>query len=769
MRSNQARGSRSSLVQALLALPLLWFAVWIIVDYPLAKLWLALLLVALAVAQWLRPTAWLIALPMLLPVLELAPWSGRLLFDEFDSALAVLATTALLRGQYLGGLSQLMRRSYLPLWLLGLATVIALYRGFMPPVPLDANAWSGYLTPWNALRVGQGFLWAMLFMPLLLVQLAAERSRVERDFTVGVVAGSVVFGTAVLWERGFFMDLMTARNLWDLFDSWLDLSSRYRITGLFSQMHFGGEAVDGFIVLVWPFALVLLLRERQPALIALGALALMLSAYACLVTFTRTTYLAVGVGALVASIPVLHAAGRRGLPGALGAMLFALGMAAANLMAFRYGGVTVLLASSAVLLIAALLGFFGGHYRAALHLVAMALLLLLGLMLALDGILTSKYRETGLLTALLVAVPLVSFAGLGAWLLGRWTRQRVSPRIVAAGAFALALVLPMIALGLGNTRMEVRMNSVAEDFKGRLQHWQGVVDLASHALPSSLFGQGMGLYPAAYLAGPRGAAEGAYAWHGDKLRLTASQHLRLGQRLPDWRPDRYRAIIRYRVLAGDPNLKLQLARRPLLVQDWFGMQANASLKPTTADADADGWRQAELSLDSRSFARPHWYAPVFTLFSIGASGRQGDVVEVDWVRLLDGSGQDLLRNGDFSAGGDRWLAYNDYDHLAWHAKNLLLIIWFDQGLLGVAAFVLFLLPVLSRLYRRALRGDHFALALLAALSGFVVLGSTSTLFDVPRLTLLFWLMAGMGLYRHRHRHRLGTRSVSVAHDAVGSG
>jgi len=71
--------------------------------------------------------------------------------------------------------------------------------------------------------------------------------------------------------------------------------------------------------------------------------------------------------------------------------------------------------------------------------------------------------------------------------------------------------------------------------------------------------------------------------------------------------------------------------------------------------------------------------------------------------------------------------------------------------LGLLAVVLFLVPAFVRLGRRAARGEAFALGMLTALSGFLVLGMTATLFDVPRLTLLFWLMATMALYWPRQQ------------------
>jgi hypothetical protein len=491
----------------------------------------------------------------------------------------------------------------------------------------------------------------------------------------------------------------------------------------------------------------LLLKARRPALLVAAAVALALSAYACLVTFTRTTYFAVAVAGLIGLLPLLRGAGRRELRALLALLLVALVLGVGSLLGFRYGGLVVLIAVSGTLAAAAALGYLAPRLPPGTAPIALALVLLGGLTLAMDGILTSKYRETGFAAALLVSVPLLGAAAVGGWGLG-WLGRPLPARLVLVAGFALALLLPMVGLGLGGTQMKARMAGVSKDLDTRLGHWRTAIEIADRGLPSMLFGQGMGRYPAAYLEGPKGAAEGSYAWGNGTLRLTRSAALYVGQRLPGWSPGPVRVDLRYRALAGSPSIRIQLARRPLLVQDWFEAQVNASVKPRAGDAD---WQTSTRTLAGGKLPAPHWYDPRFTLFALSVGGSADAVAEIHSIRLLDADGHDLLRNGDFSAGGDRWLAFNDYDHLAWHAKSLPLIIWLDMGLLGVIAVVTFLAVAFTRTSRRAARGERFPLALLAALAGFVVLGLTATLFDVPRLTTLFWLIAAMALYRQRRR------------------
>ncbi len=64
-----------------------------LVLHPLAIPWVAPLLIAYAAVLWRYSWSWLLLLPMLLPVLDLAPYAGRLLLDEFD--LLILLTLGL--------------------------------------------------------------------------------------------------------------------------------------------------------------------------------------------------------------------------------------------------------------------------------------------------------------------------------------------------------------------------------------------------------------------------------------------------------------------------------------------------------------------------------------------------------------------------------------------------------------------------------------------------------------------------------------------------
>ena len=52
--------------------------------------------------------------------------------------------------------------------------------------------------------------------------------------------------------------------------------------------------------------------------------------------------------------------------------------------------------------------------------------------------------------------------------------------------------------------------------------------------------------------------------------------------------------------------------------------------------------------------------------------------------VLPAQATELLANGDFNRGLAHWFYSSDKHHMPWHAKNLAVHLYFEQGLLGSA-------------------------------------------------------------------------------------
>jgi hypothetical protein len=126
------------------------------------------------------------------------------------------------------------------------------------------------------------------------------------------------------------------------------------------------------------------------------------------------------------------------------------------------------------------------------------------------------------------------------------------------------------------------------------------------------------------------------------------------------------------------------------------------------------------------------------------NGNKDSTVDVTNVQLNDENGTNLIKNGNFSAGNDRWFFSTD-NHLPWHVKNLWVHIYFEQGWIGLLTFCSFVAYVVTLLVIGMLGGDMFSLLLLSSVVGFFSVGLIDSLIDSPRISMLFFLQMFIAL------------------------
>ena len=226
----------------------------------------------------------ILALPVLLPILNFAPWTGWLIVDEFD-----LLVLAVLAGGYFtvwrGGSD--LRHARTQAWLTATAGCLIAW-GAAGVSMQDVNSFAGYASPLNALRVGKSLVWTALLLPLLDASRAAvPRPEMLARFFWASLLGSVWVVLAVLWERASYPGL-------------LNVHTPYRAVGLFWEMHHGGAALDVYLVLIAPLLAWAWRRPLPPiGRLLLGAFILAF-VYACLTTFSR------GVVFTAAGAAIMH-------------------------------------------------------------------------------------------------------------------------------------------------------------------------------------------------------------------------------------------------------------------------------------------------------------------------------------------------------------------------------------------------------------------------------------------------------------------------------
>lgn len=335
---------------------------WLAWHHPLAPTLTTIAFLLWSAAAFLRPNVWLMIVPALLPVIDLAPWTGWLIVEEFDllvlgAAAGAYASIAL---RVSGHDSAVMTRhvapyvptgSHAPLLpaqsarlsaastilivCFGVWTAVGLCRGFSAAGWTELDWFDGYYAATNSLRVAKSYLLALLMLPPLLVEMRRSDAGTTGALSAGLVAGLCFASLTVLWERLAFPGL-------------LNFSGDYRATALFWEMHVGGAALDGFLALTVPFAIREILVASTRLRRTLGVLCLFLAAYACLTTFSRGLYLAVSVSLCLLAFLLLTKGNARLMPSATlailkGGALISV-MAVLALWIFRAGGYRSLLA-----------------------------------------------------------------------------------------------------------------------------------------------------------------------------------------------------------------------------------------------------------------------------------------------------------------------------------------------------------------------------------------------------------------------------------------
>lgn len=768
-----------------------------------------------------RRDAWLLCVPALTPMVDLAGWSGAIHLTESDALVmsALLAGSVQAMPAASGRMGVAVEAGGGRAWrfgviqiavvgLLGLSYLVSTQWSAMVVAARDAALWMGYGTALNGPRVAKGFVWAVLLLPLLAQALRDRPQAATRCLVWGLVAGAVLVSLAAVWERWAFTGLS-------------DFASDYRTTALFWEMNVGGATLDGWLALTVPVALWWVLRQRdvgwEAPVLCIGLAVLGLLAYASFTTFSRGLYLGLAVGVVVLLLAMLRrgtwrvsvtsllawlvyaavllwllaavfqTGGYRGAGAMLGLALAVFGAApvVAVASAHALGGAVVLVLAAAAASVAAMLMIPKGVYLAyALNAVLLGAALfsrwpgglerwatgvriaLLG-WLAVNAVLVSQYwaESGGVLSALFCVLWLLLPL---AWVHIRPARcWRPTPHgwvlvSMCLGAITIAVV------SLNTYYAATRMERAAADLEGRLGHWSYAASLPS-GQGAQWLGVGVGRFAEAYFwQAPEGVFPGSHGLGFDAgnpyLKLGAPRHVlgfgelyRVSQRVSPGVVAPLQLAVRARAPEADAHLNVEVCRKHLLYE--AGCAAGGVRVPKGA-----AWTTQHLVLDPGRLGGSGSVLPRLTVFSIANDSRA--LLEVDDISLVDGHGRELLGNGHFARGADRWFFTSDRHHLPWHAKNLWLHFFVEQGWLGLAAFSLLCAAALFRLTLGRGAAHPLAPPLLGGLTAFFIVGAFDSLVDAPRLAMLAFLLmfTALGVRGARGR-QASIESVQLASGA----
>ncbi len=735
-----------------------------------------------------RPALWPWVLPALWPIIDLAPWTGWIHFTESDAlVLAVVAGVGLREAMrplpsHAAGKAFRVGPAALGLFtLLAISYLVSAWRTPIPLPPYDPALFASYKTPLNGVRLLKGFVLALALIPALQASGRVLGPQAPTRLATGLIVGLLMASLVATWERFAFPGL-------------LNFAADYRTTALFWDMHVGGATLDGWLALTLPFALAAFLLSQNLKWRILTLAVLGVAAYATLTTFSRGLYAGVGVGLVVLLLALrsqtakIAAAGPPTLRGGgWVAILLLLALAPASFAGGGYRG------------LAALLGFVwliylvGGRahgVRKRVSLTAIALGIMLGLAslpatylpkgpylvfgalffagLAL-AIRAWQSPSAGRITTALALTAATGVAAAGVGL--HWGEGTGSTGIILAVAAGLVILtiqvstrplwhataqqattallvlgaVAALAAGAGSYYMGERFSTTSQDLQGRIDHWMEGASLV-RTPADALFGIGLGRYPEAYFwAGPLAANAGSWQLPDEagnrfsRLGTTRSvlgfgELFRISQQVPSdtLGPFHYRMRVRAPAIS---KLHLEVCRKHLLYTQ------KCAIKEFKVDADQ--WTEVSGSTNAGSLTPSTGFNWQPTVLSLAASGRAP--VDVDDVEIIDNTGRMIVANGDFHAGVAHWFFSSDRHHLPWHAKSLPLHVWIEQGWLGVIAIGATLLAALARTALGRVRTHPFAPPLLAGLIGFLIVGIFDSLLDMPRMTIMLFLLCWVAL------------------------
>jgi len=374
--------------------------------------------------------------------------------------------------------------------------------------------------------------------------------------------------------------------------------------------------------------------------------------------------------------------------------------------------------------------------------------------------------------ALMVTYSRAGYAGFAlaigilcaAIVLHAWRGQIRNGVGMAAAAMLFVAVAAAAFPVLEGSYIESRFSRVGRDLGMRSAHWMDALNMMDRGYPTLFFGMGLGRYPETYFfRNSEGVVPATYRFESDGnnryLRLGAGDSLYLNQRVAVQPGQDYSLSLDARSQTQPAALAVPVCEKWMLYSyrcEWLTMSLRSG----------DGnWRHYEIKFNSKDLADGKWYARRSVMLSLHNPQAQS-VVDVDNVKLADATGGNLVANGDFSRGGARWLFSTD-NHSPWRIENMWVQLIFEQGWVGFFAALGVILYSLARLAKKSWDQDLFAATILASISGFLLIGLFNSVFDAPRLSLLFFLLVFLGLGRGSE-HSEGS-SVSGHRAAARSG
>jgi hypothetical protein len=317
-------------------------------------------------------------------------------------------------------------------------------------------------------------------------------------------------------------------------------------------------------------------------------------------------------------------------------------------------------------------------------------------------------------------------------------------------ALGLGLVCAAgVAVALNASFFKERTTSSSGDLQARAVHWRTTIGTGSETLTNAIIGNGAGQFFTRYATSSNTRDKPASFWlsqdeRGAVLRLVSGKYqsgfgelIRFTQRLDVPAHQRFTVVLNVAPSTKPVVVEVGVCEKVLLFNAGCG---GARVEIPAAQFVNPQILEVKMQLSEMPMFLPQVWRPLIVSFGLETAAAQLDVRS---IQILDDLGRNVLRNGDFADGMNHWFHTTESYHLPWHAHNWALAAWFDAGLLGLGAWILYLVAMAvatSTGLRSAATSGHRlrAATMVGGVAGAMAVGAVDSLIDIPRVT--FWLL-----------------------------
>jgi hypothetical protein len=328
---------------------------------------------------------------------------------------------------------------------------------------------------------------------------------------------------------------------------------------------------------------------------------------------------------------------------------------------------------------------------------------------------------------------------------GGGARQRPSDKwlikLMLRGIYIGILLFAVLFALLGVGLVMSGVHRVGATIYHRGQSLERRLSIRDNTLTADLFGMGLGTFPRAIYSRATDPRSNFGVYHTEDepyLSLISGPQFFFGQKVPVRPGPPYTVTLMARSQNGPGGVQVSLCEKYLLFSEHCSGH-------TFTVAKSGDWESFSADLPTDTMNPNAVFGPFHRPVDIALlSTERNSAIDIKAVRLIGQDGKQLIINGDFAHGTQRWY-FTDEVHDYWQIMNQYAMTFFERGAVGLAAFIVLVWGALLGA-RRAMRlGDRMGTAVVASLGTFLLLGLSESLLQVPRVATIYYLVCFVGL------------------------